>query len=424
MVVHAYYEKDARVRRYAESLAALGHDVEVIALRDPGTEKVELLDGVTVRRVPLARKRGGLPRYLWEYLCFFVLATLWLCRGCMRGRYDLVHVHNMPDFLVFTALVPKLLGAFVVLDVHDLMPEVYASKFGVDLAHPGIIPLRVQEVAAHLFADRVIFATEFFRSLAIERGTVAPESSFSVVNAAELRIFDAERYPWVGPGTGEFHLLYLGTVSDRHGVDQIVRALPLLRDQIPGLLFVLYPRFAEGEGKPLEALEALARELGVRDLLEIRSPVPLGQVPVVMSRSSVGLFTPHLDVHIDIALSLKVPEYVAMGLPIVTTRTTIMTSLFDENEVLMFEDDDTQELASCILRLHREPELGRELALRATRFQAEHSWPAEFERYVTELEALIGEGRLRPAHEDASVPLVAHERTPRRSSDRRETADA
>ena len=36
----------------------------------------------------------------------------------------------MPDFLIFTAVIPKLLGAKVVLDMHDLMPEVYMAKYG------------------------------------------------------------------------------------------------------------------------------------------------------------------------------------------------------------------------------------------------------------------------------------------------------
>src|SRR5207247_8680052 len=49
----------------------------------------------------------------------------------VKRRYDVVQVHTMPDFLVFAALIPKLLGAKIILDVHDLMPELYAAKFGV-----------------------------------------------------------------------------------------------------------------------------------------------------------------------------------------------------------------------------------------------------------------------------------------------------
>ena len=39
------------------------------------------------------------------------------------------HAHSVPDFLVFTAWLPRLTGAKIILDIHDLLPEFYASKF-------------------------------------------------------------------------------------------------------------------------------------------------------------------------------------------------------------------------------------------------------------------------------------------------------
>ncbi|HEB53494.1 MAG TPA: glycosyltransferase WbuB, partial [bacterium] len=113
MVVHAYYEGDARVRRYAESLAARGNEVDVLALRAPGKPAEERLRAVQVHRLPLSRRRGGTLRYLFEYLWFTLLCGLVLARRCRR--YDVVHVHNMPDFLVFAALLPRLFGRAVLL---------------------------------------------------------------------------------------------------------------------------------------------------------------------------------------------------------------------------------------------------------------------------------------------------------------------
>jgi len=197
MVVHAYYEGDARVRRYAESLAALGHRVDVLALRAPQLPVREQIAGVALQRLPLSRRRGGLLRYVYEYLVFTLLCGIVL--AFRPRRYDVVHVHNMPDFLVFAALVPRLFGARVVLDVHDLMPEVYASKFKTGLRHPGIWPLRVQEWLSHRFASAVVFATERFRACAIARGAVSAARSIAVMNAADTRVFDRQRHPWPDP---------------------------------------------------------------------------------------------------------------------------------------------------------------------------------------------------------------------------------
>ncbi|MCB9878039.1 MAG: glycosyltransferase [Planctomycetes bacterium] len=389
MVVHAYYEGDARVRRYAESLAVLGHRVEVLALRARDKPKREQLRGVEVHRLPLSRRRGGTLRYLFEYLWFTLLCGIvltWRCR-----RYDVVHVHNMPDFLVFAGLLPRLLGRAVVLDVHDLMPEVYCSKFKTSVRHPGIWPIRVQEWLSHRFASACVFATERFRSEAVARGTVREGDSIACMNAADTTLFDAKRHPWRGPeDPARFSLLYLGTVSHRHGVDQCVRVLPLAAQRIPGIRLVIHCKLAEAEGKPLQELKDLAAELGVAERVEIGPPLLLQDVPAAMSRSSVGVFTPHQDVHIDMALSLKVPEFVAMGVPVVAVRTSIMQSLFRDDEVLLFEDGDHQRFADHLVHLFEDPDAGRAMAERAGRFTRERSWDNEFAGYVRLLERLTG----------------------------------
>lgn len=185
-------------------------------------------------------------------------------------------------------------------------------------------------------------------------------------------------------------MLYLGTVSHRHGVDQCVRVLPLVRDRIPGIKLQIHCKLAEGEGKPLEELRALAVELGVADLVVIGPPLPLQDVPAAMSRASVGVFTPHRDIHIDMALSLKVPEFVAMRVPVVAVRTDIMKMLFRDGEVALYEDRDLGAFADWLVRLHRDPLLGRAMAGRAARFTVERSWVNEFAGYLALLERLTG----------------------------------
>ena len=395
MVVHAYYEGDARVRRYAESMVAHGHQVDVLALRAPGADVRETLVGVDVHRLPLARRRGGIVRYLFEYLWFTMLCGFVLT---MRARrYDVVHVHNMPDFLVFAALVPRMFGAKVIHDVHDLMPEVYASKFKVGMGHPGVWPLRIQEWLSHRFASGVVFATERFRSVALKRRVVTQAKSVSVMNAADRRVFDRSTYPWQGPDDSRaFDMLYLGTVSDRHGVDQCVRVLPLLSERIPRARLLIYAKLSEGEGRPMSDLQDLIKELGVEDRVEIRPPMALEKVPEAMSKASVGVFTPHLDVHIDMALSLKVPEFVAMGVPVVAVRTSIMQELFDSDQVMLFPDGDLKAFVDCLVRLHEDRDYAVAMTERADRFTTEHSWDREFDRYLTLLESTVGRS-LRPS---------------------------
>jgi glycosyltransferase involved in cell wall biosynthesis len=185
-------------------------------------------------------------------------------------------------------------------------------------------------------------------------------------------------------------MLYLGTVSHRHGVDQCVRVLPLVREKIPGIKLLIHCKLSEGEGQPLQELKDIAKEIGVENLLEIGPPLPLQDVPAAMSRASVGVFTPHMDVHIDMALSLKVPEFIAMDVPVVAVRTSIMTSLVKGDEVALFEDGDYQQFADHLIRLHEDPKFGRQMATRARRFTRDYSWEREFAGYLQLLGRLTG----------------------------------
>jgi glycosyltransferase involved in cell wall biosynthesis len=390
MIVHAYYERDARVRRYAETLVRAGHKVDVLALRGPGDPRRQVLKGVNVIRMPLRRRRGGIGRYVLEYLAFTFLASLMLSLRHLENRYDVVHVHNMPDFLVFAAWLPKLTGCKVILDAHDLMPEVHASKFGVSSSHPITKLLNLQERISNRFADAVIFSSDLLREIALRRGSCDPQQTITVLNSPDPTIFDRNRHPWRGPDDAtEFRLLYVGTVSPRHGVDQAVRAVALLADDIPGMRLLIYPRLAEGEGDALDDLRRLVEHEQLERVIEFRDPIPLDQIPHEMALAHVGLFTPRLDAHIDVALSIKVPEFVAMSVPIVTTKTRVMQRYFADDQVSYFEDGDIDSCAHAIRRIFEDPEEARLMARRADRFLREHSWQVQSEQYMGLLSRLV-----------------------------------
>ena len=110
MVVYSVYQRDNRVIRYAEALAERGDVVEVIALKkDPSDSASEKVDSVQVHRVRgrYAKNQKHQGEYLLPLLKFWIAASLQLVWRHSRHRYDLIHVHNMPDFLVFAAWLPK-----------------------------------------------------------------------------------------------------------------------------------------------------------------------------------------------------------------------------------------------------------------------------------------------------------------------------
>jgi hypothetical protein len=102
------------VRREAQALAKAGFDVEVICMENPERPRRSVIGGVAVTGLPAALRRSGRLRYMIEYIWFTVLVAGVLAARHLRRRYAVVQVNTMLDFLVFSAVVPKLLGARVV----------------------------------------------------------------------------------------------------------------------------------------------------------------------------------------------------------------------------------------------------------------------------------------------------------------------
>src|SRR5262245_38971546 len=130
MVAYTFYESDNRVRRYAESLAQRGDRVDAIVIGRPGQASYEVIHGVHVHRIQnrVIGERGPLS-YLVKLLLFFIRSGVFVASRHLADPYHVIHVHSVPDFQVFAALLPRLTGAKIILDIHDIVPELYASKF-------------------------------------------------------------------------------------------------------------------------------------------------------------------------------------------------------------------------------------------------------------------------------------------------------
>src|SRR5207344_986145 len=113
-------ESDPRVIREAEAAVDGGFAVDFLALRRAGTPPMEMVRGVRVIRLNQAKYRGGGHlTYLNEYVKFFIRCLVKTTSLFPKRRYKVVHVNNMPDFLVFSSIIPRLFGSKVILDIHD-----------------------------------------------------------------------------------------------------------------------------------------------------------------------------------------------------------------------------------------------------------------------------------------------------------------
>ena len=289
VVVFSHYPSDPRPRRAAEALVQLGMKVEVLCLvQDEREPRREIYNGVGIRRIPLKRRRGGKFSYVYQYSAFLFITFVILAFRSLRRRYDLVHVHNMPDFLVFAALVPKLFGAKVILDLHDPMPELMTTIYGLAPESFGVRVLKKFERWSTGFADVVLTVNQGCKKLSASR-SCPPKKIHVVVNSPDEGIFkyrDAQGRAFERNPTKPFVIMYHGSLVERHGLDIGVRALGLIKEAIPLAELRIYGQRTPFLDQVLNAVQGSSLEKSVRYL----GPKTLEQIAEPLMNAMWGLF--------------------------------------------------------------------------------------------------------------------------------------
>ncbi len=387
MITHSVYIRDTRVRRYAEPLADEGHHVDIICLASENDQPQTSHPNIKVYALPMTRsRREGLTHILgWLYAAFMMFVKC--SRLDIQYRYDLIHVHNMPDFLAFCALIPRLRGCPVILNIHDPTPELAQSKLQVPGNHIVVRAEIFLEKISIKFSSHIVTATPTFRSILISRG-VPPEKITVVMNAADPRFSRSVTEIVSRKQNDKFTLLYVGTVANRYGLQVAVQALPILQPEIPGLKLRVVPKIRD-EGKALDDCVQLAQTLGVGDLVELSDPVPLELMPEIMQQADIGLYPALSDCHMDLALSLKIPEMASVGLCIVSTRLPVLEELYGDDSIAFVPPGDFRALAGKILELYRSPEFMENLARKAREKSASLTWESQYRIYRELLRSIL-----------------------------------
>lgn len=384
MVVHSHYPVgEPRGAREARAAVEAGYDVHMICLGAKREPMAETVDEIGIFRVPIVHTRGvqGLG-LLSEYVGFALLASLEVLKLHRRFPIDVVYVHAPPDFLIAAALVPRLLGCGVVLDIHDLSTDMFEARFGKRrFARFAERLLRAVELFACRVADQIVTVHRQYREELVRHGVDDAKISI-VMNTPDEQALEAARAAAREPQPPDtFTVAYHGTVNRWYGVDLVVEAMAQLDGRIPGLHGIVL-----GEGDALAAAERLARERGLNGRIEFsRRYLPQEEALRRVASASCGVIPNRASRLNRFALSSKLLEYVTLGVPVVVSRLETLEAHFAPNEVTFFEPGDPRALADAISWVAQNPGEAREKAARAHRRAEEYSWPVNRTRLLTAL---------------------------------------
>ena len=383
VIVQSYYLRDPRVRREAEALADAGYEVDVLTLKDKREPWKEVVNGVRIYRMPLSRKRASKARYIFEYAAFLLMAAVVQSVLHVRRRYDIVHVNNMPNSLVFSAILPKLFGAKVLLDVHDPMAELFISKYGLSENSLPIKFLRFDEKLSDSFADHIITVSEVMMDRLVKYGVPA-EKIDVVLNVPDTRIFQPLKLENNSESQNDsFTMLFTGTVAERYGLDCTMRVVAKLQDKCPGLKLKIV-----GDGDHIPYLMELRDNLQA-DFVEFHPPVSITDIPVLASDCHATIQPQLRDCHTDLCFSTKVIESFAMGLPVIASATETMTRYFDDTQIVFFEPGNEEDLANAIQRLYFDKELRKSLAAEGLKLSSSLNWELEKPKFLSVIESML-----------------------------------
>ena len=381
MVAHAFYDCDNRIRRYAETLVKNGWTVDAFVLRQKNQPMRGTLKGVNLYRI---QERTCREKSKFSYLLclfkFLLCSMAWLGFKNVKKKYDIVHVHSVPDFEVFAAWLPKMMGAKIILDIHDIVPELYLKKFNLNKNTCLYKLLLLSEKLSTRFADYVIIANHIWQKRLIGR-SVSEKKCSTILNYPDPDIF----FPCRKKGANRnFTLLYPGTLSIHQGVGTVIKAMRLIKDNRSDIEFHIY-----GKGTDEEYFKGLSRQLDLCDVVFFKGLVSLEEVAVAMSNTDIGIEPKLAELFSDEAFSTKILEFMLLEVPIIASVTTIHNYYIGDDLVKYYPSGDEKALANAIVELRSDAQMRTRLVENGKNFIAKNNWGVKKSEYLDVVDRLM-----------------------------------
>jgi glycosyltransferase involved in cell wall biosynthesis len=311
--------------------------------------------------------------YFYRIITFFCRSAVLLSKKHLACSYNLIHAHSIPDFEVFAAILPKLLGVPVILDIHDIVPELYCDKFNAKKDSIIYHALALLEKASIAFSDHTIVSNDIWRNRLVSR-SVSEDKCTSILNYPDERLFCSRDRK---NSHESIVFLYPGTLNHHQGLDIAVRAFAKIKDAAPQAELFIY-----GDGPAKKKLAELVCRFGLQGRVYLKDPVSLDEIVGIMARADVGIVPKKNDGFGGEAFSTKTLEFMILGVPIIVARTRIDRYYFNDSTVKFFDPGNVDDLAAAMLAMAHDESLRIRLAEKGKAFAKQNSWKIKEHLYL------------------------------------------
>lgn len=372
-IVQAYYPYDRRIRKQCETVIDSGFEVSVICLRNNTETAHEIINGIHIYRVNLRKKRGSKIRYLFEYMAFFILAFIKLNILDMKKNFTIIQVSNLPDFLVFSTIIQKIRGAKIVLDMHEIWPEFYISKYNANENVFMVKLLKFIEKISLNYAQEVITINEAIQEI-FNRRSIPDKNITIVMNTIDETIIPQN---WsFNKSSNEFRFVYHGTLSELYGVEVAIMAMHKFAPKHPDCKFFIF-----GDGPDTENLKTLVQKLNLQGIINLMGHVPFDKLITMLPSMNVAILPSKKDKFIDLSFSNKLGEYIFLKIPVIISNLESIQYYFNEDQLTYFTHYNSDELTEKMIFSYENYNIMQEKAENAYKKYRSIKWSIMAERY-------------------------------------------
>jgi glycosyltransferase involved in cell wall biosynthesis len=381
IVRQKWYPMQRNLRRNAETLLKEGYEVDVICVGLKGQKKHEVVDGVNIHRVYYSYHRNNILWYLLDYSAFFLMVSLNLIWLSLKKHFSVIEICNVPDFLVFSTLIPKLLGSKVIFYMFEKTEALFTASFQLSKKHLLTRIIRFITKLCAIYANFVITTDVIVEKQLLENYGIRRDKVTLVLNVVDESVFKLDTPAGSAKKDEQFNITIVSGTLKRYGIQTMIQAIPILLKDIPELKLNIV-----GDGEYLPQLKDMAESLQINEFITFTGYIPYEEVPPYIARADICI-APMLD---DVGTPNKILEYFAMGKATVSSEIPGLTALLNRECLLYFQPGNEEELAERIVELYRSPEKRATLGKCAGEFYHQFRWDVMKQTYLGVYQQLAG----------------------------------
>lgn len=359
VVAYAEYASDPRVKIESETLVREGYRVHAFVLRPKEYIPGMRLKGVQLHGIPLSIRRGGRMRYAYQYTMFLTMSSLMILRAHLQHRFDVVHVHTLPDFQVLCVLPLKLSGVSALLDLHESTPELFAARFHRRTDSLWFRLLAVVQRLSCRVVDKVIVACDGVREAIVSRGT--PDEKVVTIVTSGDRPLDVpsgnEIVQRLGLPGGRL-IVHAGGINSERDLETLLKAVAQLPPEgRPSVVIA-----GAGELSYTDRLQRLATDLGMGNRVLFVGRLTQEDAHALMALSTIGVVTLESNPHTELAWPIRAGELASLGKVLVVPRLRHLSRVLGD-AVRYYDPGNADSLARQMLMAMDEEKAGNPSAV-------------------------------------------------------------